>query len=532
MKKFIYITCIAILTSSCNKWLDINDNPNSANSTVPTPEQRLPPLLAQFADAYESAGTRAAFLSQQLAVTYAVNNNWNLTRWYSTAASIAWPWQAWYVNAAVNVTPLIEASEKVGAHHYIGAAKIIKAWGFGTLADLYGMMPYDEFDDATTFTPRFDDGAYIQEKVIELLDEAIVDLGKTQDAAAPSLAEGDIFNGGSVDNWIRLAHGLKARFLNHLSKKADYNPQAVLDALSKGPQADGQSTIIQYVDETATTANVAKASLQYQNNSASRITKLYYDYILNNYTGAPGGGNNMEDPRADLLIPSIRNSEGVYVRSIGVDMQSDLPNSGPLASDTRYVQLRPNPISPQPGQEMLHTGTWYTFKDSKGLLFTNAEARFIEAEVQFRLNQPSLALAAYKAGIRSHMNLMGVPSSEIDAFLASTSVVQNPAALTMSHIMIQKYIALSYSPELFTDVRRLDFCTDASGNYNETAGVYKGFNRPSHVLAEAYPSMTDWPRRLAVASYEINFNLEQVLRANPNADKLTYLNEPVWWDRP
>src|SRR5690606_38279218 len=119
--------------------------------------------------------------------------------------------------------------------------------------------------------PTFDDGEYIQGKVLELLDEAIIDLGKTQEAAAPGLAEGDIFNGGNVDNWIRLAHGLKARFLNHLSKKPGYDPQAVLDALSGGPQTDAQSTIMQYVDETATTANVAKSSLQYQNNSASRI---------------------------------------------------------------------------------------------------------------------------------------------------------------------------------------------------------------------------------------------------------------------
>lgn len=543
MKRILYLfLAIAVMSTSCNKWLDINDNPNSANASVPTPEQRLPPILAQFADGYESAGTRASFVTQQIAVTYAVNNNWNLTRWFSNVSSANWPWQAWYVNTAVNIDPLIEASEAVGAYHYIGAAKIIKAWGFGYLADFYGMLPYDEFNNPSIITPKFDDGSYIQTQVLALLDEAIVELQKTQETGAPLLAKGDILNGGKVDNWIRLAYGLKARFLNHTSKLPSYNSQEVLAALANGPQNDAHSSIIQYVNEAPSSA-VGKSSLQYQNTSTTaRITKLYYDYIVNNYTGAPTGANNMEDPRLDLLIPSYENANGVLVRTKAMDMQSDLPKAGPLNytynagtnkfsnADSVYVQMRKNPVSPGPNDRILSTGTWYTDRGGKGLLLTNSEMRFIEAEVKFRQNDLGGALQAYKAGIRSHMAIMGVKAGDAEAYLSSTSVIQNAGNLTMSHIMIQKYIALSYSPEQWVDLRRMDFCTDAAGNYNEAIGVYKGFNRPSHVYVEAYPSPMDWPRRFAVPSYEINFNLQEVEKANPNAGSATYLNEPVWWD--
>jgi hypothetical protein len=543
MKKLFYILILSVVFTSCEKWIDINDNPNSANSGVPTPDQRLAPIIAQFADAYESAGTRAAFLSQQLAVTYAVNNNWNLTRWYSNASSANWPWQAWYVNSAVNIRPLIESAEKVEAHHYVGVAKIMKAWGFGTFADFYGMMPYDEFDDPSTITPKFDDGSHIQEKALALLDEAIVDLQKTQGPAAPALSKGDILNKGNVDNWIRLAYGLKARFMNHLTKKATYNPQAVLDAAAKGPQTAAQSSILQYIDETPVTSS-AKEALQYTNTGTSaRITKLYYDYLTNNYTGAPTGGNNVEDPRIDLLIPRTQNAAGQLVRTAVVDMQSELPKTGPLNAynagtnkftnkDSVYVMLRATPATPTAGQRIMSTGTWYTKRGSKGLLLTSAEMKFIEAEAKFRMNNPAEALTAYKDGIRAHMSILGVESGRVENYLASTSVVQNPASLTLSHIMIQKYIALSYSPELWVDLRRNNFCADASGNYNEATGVYKGFNRPSHVFVDAYPNATDWPRRFAVPSYEINYNIQQVLQANPNAAGLTYLSEPVWWDKP
>jgi len=533
MKKILYILVLSISFSSCDKWLDVNENPDSADITVPTAEQRLPPLLAQFADCYESSGTRTALLTQQIAVTYAANNNnWNFTRWDANAANSGWPWQAWYVNTGINIDPMIAAAEKVGAYHYIGVGKVMKAWGFGTLSDLFGMLPYDQFDDPSIITPKFEDGSYIQEKVIGLLDEAIADLGKTQEEFAPALSVGDMLNGGDVNKWIRLAYGLKARYLNHLAKKASYNPQAVLDALANAPQTDAQSSIYQYVDEGPDVTSASKQALQYTNTgTTARITKLYYDYITNNYTGAPTGATNMEDPRIDLLIPSST-LNGVLTRTQGVDMQSALPATGPLARDSVYVQLRKAPYAPASGERIVSTGTWYTQRGSKGLLLTNAEMRFIEAEVKFRQNQPDAALAAYKAGIRSHMGIMGIAADRIEAYLNSSSVVQVPANLTLSHIMIQKYIALSYSPETFSDVRRMDYCTDASGNYNEASGIYKGFNRPSHVYIEAYPSATNWPRRFAVPSYEINYNLAEVLKANPNASLPTYVNEPIWWDKP
>jgi len=543
MKKTLYILLLSLAFTSCKKWLDINDNPSSANSTIPTAEQRLPPILAQFADGYESAGTRVAILAQQITVTYAATTNYDLSRWYSNVSSANWPWQSWYVNCAVNLQPMIDAAEKVGAYHYIGVAKIIKAWGFGYLADFYGMLPYDEFDQAGNLTPKFDDGSYIQEKVLALLDEAVTDLQKEQEITAPDLAVGDILNQGKVDNWIRLAYGLKARFLNHLSKKSTYDSQAVLDALAKAPQSDEQSSIMQYIDEGPEVANNSKASLQYQNTSTSaRITKLYYDYITNNYTNAPN--KEVVDPRLNLLIPSMEDKSGELILSQVINMNSELPKTGPIAysyratsnsfsnKDSIYVQLRKATAIVGTHERILSTGTWYTERGGKGLLLTNAEMRFIEAEVKLKLGRPTEALTAYKAGIRSHMAIMGVSSDKIDAFLNSNSVIQDPGKLTMSHIMIQKYIALSYSPEVWCDLRRMNYCTDASGTYNEATGIYKGFKRPSHVYLEAYPNQTDWPRRFAVPSYEINYNIEQVLKANPNASSPTYLNEPVWWDKP
>ncbi|MFD1771771.1 SusD/RagB family nutrient-binding outer membrane lipoprotein [Sphingobacterium suaedae] len=544
MKKILYlVTATAVLSlSSCDKWLDINDNPNSGTADKPNAEQRLPSILAQFADGYESAGTRAAHVTHQLANTYgASTRNYLLTRWYSDASAANWPWQAWYVNTAVNLQPMMEAAQRMEAHHYVGVAKIIKAWGFGYLADYYGVLPYQEFDNRDILTPKFDDAEYVYGEVFKLLEEAIVELKKDQGEFAPALTAGDTYNKGNVDNWIKLAYGLKARFLSHLNKKSVYDPDAVLAALENAPKTAAESTIYQYVDQSATTTSTSQSALQYVNTSAStRVSKLYIDYIQNNYTGAPTGANDMEDPRFPLLVPRSQEGDGTMRASIGVDFASEKVLTGPVAyaydsktnkfdnADSVYVQLREAKAA---NGRILSTGTWYNKKDSKGLLLTGAEMKFIEAEVRLRKSQRDLALAAYKEGIKIHMQIMGITAAQIDAFLASTSVVQDPGTLTLSHVMIQKYIALSYSPEQWVDMRRMNYCTDENGNYNEATGIYKGYKRPTHVYTQSYPAATDWPRRFAMASYELNFNSAQLRLIAPNYDLPTYINEPIWWDK-
>lgn len=539
MKRIFSIIAVVagVMLTSCEKWLDINENPNSANSTVPTPDLRLPSILAQFMDGYESAGTRVALLTGQLATTGSTGNNFNFTRWYSTAASVGWPYQAWFVNTAVNIQPMIDKAKESESYHYIGVGKILYAFGYLTLADIYGMIPYDEAFNSAIMNPKYDDASLVYERALALIDEGIVELQKQQGAAGIALAKGDFLYQGDVNKWIKLAYGIKARHLNHLSKTANFDAAKVLDALSKAPQTNAESAIYQYEDEAVSKVSNTH-SLQYQNNNASRITKLYVDYILNKYTGAPTGSNDMQDPRYKLLVPgqSVLKFNATTgsryldtVWSQAVDMAS-ITSAGIASTDTRYLQFRRQVAIDTTKDAIGKTsvfGTWYTEKGAKGLILTNSEMKFIEAEVLLKQGNTTGALSAYKAGIKAHIEIMGLKAED---YLSSTSVVQSASALTLSHIMIQKYIALSYSPELFSDVRRMDYCTDGSGEYNEASGVYKGFKRPGHVYTQEYSKTNMWPRRFAVASYSINYNIDQVLKQDPDATKEGYTAKPVFWD--
>jgi hypothetical protein len=334
MKKIFYILSgllFMLSASSCEDWLDVNDNPNSASTTVPTPDLRLRSILMQFTDAYESSGTRSTFLIQNLTMqagtagsTYAP-----IGRWDPPLARATWPYQAWFVYCAANLQPLIDKATAEEAWHYVGAAELIHAWGFMLMVDYFGEMPYTEALSANLM-PKYDDGKTIFNGCMDMLDKAIEDLSKPQPASATALSRGDWWLDGDAQKWIKLAYGLKARWLNNLSKKKDlYNPDAILEAVAKGPQSNADNTVVRFLNTAQTDRAGIMAALQHTNMGGTgyRTTKWFNDLLLNTFTG----GSGVQDPRATRMIPSgeFNTPTGKEWRlSKGVDLQSDIRVAG------------------------------------------------------------------------------------------------------------------------------------------------------------------------------------------------------------
>jgi hypothetical protein len=277
-----------------------------------------------------------------------------------------------------------------------------------------------------------------------------------------------------VQKWIKLVYGLKARWLNNLSKKSSlYNPTAILDAISKGPQSNAESTIINHVndpnDKTGDVLIGDPLKTAYIFNTAAwsdwaRFTQWYVDLLENTFTG----GSGVEDPRADKMLPSAQHWQKVlnpatgtysytskFIRTKGVDaIKTNIRlNKGPIIAsyntstkkwsvsttdaarkgDTAYVNIRA--ICAMTGATtsestyaatdgtILSTGTYYTRPESPTDVMTYHEMCFIKAEVLFRQGDKSGALAAYKAGIRAHMEAM---NSKLKEYAGSTNRANNP----------------------------------------------------------------------------------------------------------
>lgn len=348
MKKFLHITLSLLLIfsmSSCNKWLDVNVDPDNPTDQSATPEVRLPWIQHYYAYALGVANMRASTIGGLLTQTSTTNSNGLLAAWNPIQSSCTTIYQNWFLGAAVNIKPMMDRAEETGAYHYIAAGYAMRALGFFLMLDIYGEMPYTEAM-GSKYNPSYDQGDVIYAGCMEDLDKAIEYFQMTQEAGAIPLSDGDTWNGGDINKWIKLCYGIKARYLNIISKKGDYNPQAVLDALASAPQSNSDNTIMKRYNVEGDATNFTVADPYQTNNTwnavgygtGQRATRWYANLLTNSYTG----GSGVIDPRYSKMLPAmmtnVKLNEGGDIisfdwkRDIGVDMMySDIrQNGGPL----------------------------------------------------------------------------------------------------------------------------------------------------------------------------------------------------------
>ena len=124
-------------------------------------------------------------------------------------------------------------------------------------------------------------------------------------------------------------------------------------------------------------------------------------------------------------------------------------------------------------------GSWYARDLGYFEVITYYELKFIQAEAAFRAGNLQLAYTALREGVRANMAKVGVggtfspptvtfpaiTTAQITACLASAAMPQTPAAVTLRQIMEQKYLAMFLNPDVWSDLRRLDFRPDIYVNF-------------------------------------------------------------------
>lgn len=599
MKKILNLVLVSILAfgfTSCNEWLNVNVDPSNPTNVTASCSARLPWIQHAYGYAYGNAGVNVSVAIGTLASrsSYSAYEDWAP----GTGAGPVSPYQQWFVDGASNLQDLIDKATAQEAWHYIGAAKTIEAMGYVLMVDIYGEIPFTEAC-SDILTPKYDDGKTIYMACIAKLDEALAMFAKTQPGTAEQLASGDSWNKGDVQKWIKLCHGLKARWYNNMSKTSEYKPDLILEELAQGPASNNESTIIHHVNspddmqgdplvgdplKTAYAFDVAAWG------SWARMTTWYMNLLTNSYTG----GSKDIDPRLDKMVPSCErwkdlNGDGIkekyWDRTKGVDLingtvrvedstapydpQFDTKTKKWFISgsdtkrlgDTAYLQIRSlcaaisgagfdgNSTRVWGDGTVMTTGTFYTRPEAPTDVMTYCEMCFIKAEVLFRKGDKAGALQAYKDGVKANIDHMQsklreygkddmnpgrnpMNDAEITKFMASEAIT---GEITLSKIMLQKYIAMSYSIQNWNDMRRYDYSTPGAFGV-----VYTDFDRPAKFVStptayQYFPgtSKTDsnyWFRRFRHCAIEISYNSANLDASNPKALAPDVWSLPVWWD--
>ena len=457
----------ALSLTSCNDYLDINTDPNTPSAESTPYEMRLAHIEFYTNSAQQFAAWRNSMACGDW--TRAASNGgtyYNMSIWYPTASITTSPYQWWFVGAYANIPDMYKKALDAGNNQYAGVAQIIRAYGMMMMTDLYGEMPFYAVEQENPL-PAYNTGKEIYKLCIETLEEGITLLegAKTLPEGMPALSEGDFWNNGDVNKWIKLGYLLKARWLVKLTKKGEgsykdlkYDPTEILACLDKAMQSNADNTIIRHTDDNGTTHDNLgwDEPVDYSPlfsvcgmNAGYMATKMLEDNLTN------FGGYGVEDPRADKIIPwayDSRNKDnapagvkwvGNWRRSLGVDMTTGacpIFSGGPLranwnaangwyvttdnparANDIYYVECTSESkgyaaapdlfyrrAGKSSGDESRESGSFYSRVSSPTFIGTYAEACFIKAEILFNQGDKSGAFTAYRNGIKAAMERMNV----------------------------------------------------------------------------------------------------------------------------
>ena len=465
------ILSMFIVFSSCEEYLDVNKNPNN-------PERVSMKLLManssyRTGDNIQAVGNITSYYVQYLASPNAFNS-----KDIHEAANYDLTWQEIY-QVMSDISDIQVLAEEEGATHYAGTAKILKAVNLAVALDVWGDVPYKEAFFGTELQPAYDDDAVLYDTLINLVDEAIINLSDPESTAGPDAD--DFVYGGNIEQWIKLAYSLKARFLLHASNTPEFDPEAIMEAISKGIMDNSDNAEINYSDAGQDVYNPWALVAIDQESS------ILDGWISEQLADAMNGTTfSVVDPRMPFMFSATDDGEFIGVpngtgRGTGVDIEGD--------------------------RSVISRDTYYAANTSPILIITNAEMRFIEAEVALSMNNMAAAYTAYLAGIRTHMEMLGVATANIETYINNPIVSVGSANITKALIMKEKYVALYLHPETWNDARRFDY-------------QYEDLTLPANHNPELNG---EFIRRLRYPDSETSRN-------GVNVPSVT-LSDRVWWDQ-
>jgi len=488
------LTVLILLGASCKDFLDVNEDLDSPYTS--TPNYLLPPVIANMAVSIYDHGETAAYHTQQVATlsgTHLEKDRWDYLRAHRVPQ-----WRRHYHDIAVNAKHVIEAAQRENSTNYEGVAKILFALSTLYTTDAFGDMPYTEALEGNP-SPKYDDQEFIYEQILQTLDAAIQVLENTDlERCRPMTSREDIIYGGDLHRWIQLAKAIKARALLHLRPNVTDDYSEVI-AVAEDALQDWRDALFDYSlgNGSSSQTNLwgpSKARPSWDiranildNSAPTRfflLSALQYDEV----------NQQVYDPRQPLLMQPNAKGQYLYV----------LPSEGKDPSRTRedYPNLY---------------GSYMTRDDAPLPFFTREELHFILAEAYFQQGQRSTAFQHFVDGIRSHMQRVGVGQQSIDDFIQNGPIPHNADQLTLSNIMMQKYIALWLQGETWVDFRRYDYDPD----------IYPGLKRPKNLAY--YWSKDDPDEWLERIIYDTE--TEEIYN-KPELERLGAYQNPEWLKKP
>jgi hypothetical protein len=316
IRKIKYLVPLVVLMAvSCTKdFLDINTDPNNPTSIevsklLSTAQRTLGDALSMDENNGGLSEILAVYAHQMTtreeADKYGITGVDALiqTSWSKLFSQSANPGAVFPVYGVLqNLEDIIRNATAEGNMRYAGIAKVMKAYTFSQLVDVFGDVPFTEANKLKEgiLYPKFDDDAAIYDSLFLILDAGIADL--TNSSAPNILKPGtdDLIYGGNMGRWVKAANTIKLKLYTQIRKVEDVSAE-VSALLSSGNliSQTNESFLIPYGPNSATDDRNPGFFTYFATQRSNHVSPWFYEimkgYNPNIFTGNP-------DPRIPYYI--------------------------------------------------------------------------------------------------------------------------------------------------------------------------------------------------------------------------------------
>ncbi|WP_153797096.1 SusD/RagB family nutrient-binding outer membrane lipoprotein [Foetidibacter luteolus] len=565
--KYIIPVTMLVFASSCKKTLDINDNPNDPVTLEAS--RLLPNVERNLGDCFSVGGSGARYdgtvfvggIGEVLEVyTHRITTREEPDQYGATGNEfyINNTWSNVYLEVVSNLEVIIAESTEKGNPRYAGIGKILKAYTFSLLVDIFGDVPYSEINQLKQGVyPKFDQGKDIYPQLFTLLDEGISEVRTHENDNVTIPALDDVIYKGDTTKWIKAANTIKLKLYNQLRKVQDVSAE-VSTILNSGKIISSASEDFLVpcgpngaTDDRNTGYDDYKATQRSQH-----ISPWFYE-ILKGYN--PNINTGIEDPRIPYYIYNqlTPNETGgtigfqteyrdgafvsIYFGSVGQDRDRNQQNNisvlgiypvGGRYDDGSGATANTNSgTGAAPYRFITYADRLYIEAEliQAGVIAGDAKAKF-QAAVEESFNQVDYIIKTYVNPTQTVPTLAGTNAVQnyVDDIMANFDAAS--ATKKMEYIITQKWISsFGSSVDAYTDYRRTGFpiLFDPKNPQMAPGGFVQppidgnpdlpGAQKPVPVLLSLpYPASLPWD--------------EAELTANPNApDQKTPGTFKVFW---
>ena len=558
MKKFLTIllvASVAFLNVRCDDYLDVNkniDTPDHVDAYL-----YLSGIEGYYMGYYYDLRGLAPLCQYFGTSNWSAYNYGYYQTYIAGSDYMGEVWKMTYWTQGRNLENMINQSVAAEQWTLAGIGYAIKANSWDMLTKEYGEAPMKQAFEANRLSFDYDYQDSIMIQVREWAYKAIEYLTMADNTDyAGNLESYDVIYGGDASKWLKFAYGVIVRDLSAMSHKTDFvsggYAQELVDCAAKSmSSADDDACVTVPGGAEQTTSTYYNNFFGVYRGNLGR-SFWQHDYIVQLLTGTvreydeatgeriPITGNFVYKPESVQYITDTLRVAGNYDPRLAAMLATrddaaheDMNDADAIMKRTYYgggFTGSAGPIGTAPSLYGLSTGLtvnvansgtgrWLFRDDAPYILMTASEIQFCAAEAYWMMGDKANALSRFKDAVSLNMDFVvkyltpgnaGTTVGGGDKISKSTfnslaaSYLAGPyvggltaSTLTLSHIMLQKYVALWPwgALETWTDLRKCMFDIEYTGDYpsngngwtnttlnqkwdSNPSKIYKGFFLP------------------------------------------------------